>query len=101
MKGNMKYSLDDYSDGLCTTKQYREQFNPPAIEVGSVYVQAPGTWYEKHYQILAIDGNVAFAKSTYNKISNKFIGDYSLFNVSDGWTYNDSRDTYRLTREIV
>lgn len=94
---NKKYTYQEYEDGLCTKKEYRQGLNPPKIEVGEIYIQAKGTWHEHHFKIIYIDGNVAFAKSVYNEISNKFIGDYELFNVDDGFKYNDARETYRLS----
>lgn len=97
----MTHSYQDYLDGLCTQDAYRAQFNPLTLKVNSVYIQAKGTWHEKHFLILKIDGNVAFAKSVYNKISNKYIGDYAMFLVNDGFQYNDTRPVYRLSEEIV
>lgn len=92
----MKYTYEDYLDGVCTRTEYRNQFNPPKLELNKTYVQAKKTWHERHYLIIFIDNNIALGKCIYNVISDKFIGDYSLFNVNDGWSYDNSNDVYRL-----
>jgi len=96
-----KFTYQDYEDKLCTLQQYRQSLNPPKIELGSIYIQAKGTWYEKHFKIIHIHNNIALALSVYNKISDKFTGDYQLFNVRDGFVYNDSREDYRLSEKVT
>lgn len=96
----MKYSYSDiYNE--CTFKQYIDQYNPIKLELGKSYIQSKDTWHEKHYVILFIDDKIAIGKSIYNKIGDKFIGDYDLFYLDNGFKYNDTvRPCYRLTEEI-
>lgn len=98
----MKFTLEQYLDGECTRNQYVNQFNPPKIELGKVYKQEAYSWATKHYKIIFIDGEIAVGISVFDKISNKYIGDYCLFYAKDGFKYHDTtRPNYRLREEIA
>lgn len=98
----MKFTASDYCRGECTRKEFIEQYKPIKLEVGKVYRQISDTWAEKHYKIIFVDNKIALGISVFNKISNKFIGDYEMFYVNDGFKHNDIiRPSYRLIEEIV
>lgn len=98
----MNFTSSDYSEGLCTRKQFVDQYSPIRLEVGKVYQQESELWCHKQYKILYIDNHIAVGICVANSISNRFIGDYEMFYVNDGFKYNDTlRPNYRLVREIV
>lgn len=95
----MKFTYSDIGEN-CTLKEYINQYSPIKLEVGKTYVQAKETWHEKHYKIIFSDAKIAIGVVVYNAISDEFLGDYELFNVNNGFKYQDSqRPDYRLTEE--
>ena len=93
-----KYTNSDIYDGVCTSKQYADQFLSVIPEVGKTYLQNPGKWDEKEYTIVFADDKIAIgvAKDTFIKGTT----DYTLFYSSGiyaGWKYQDTaRPSYRL-----
>jgi hypothetical protein len=95
---SIKIKYEDYqdcdSDGEPTTKE----IDGVELELGKVYSQASSSWSEKHYLIIFIDDKVAVGRSIYNQISNKYIGDYEIFNKNNGMKYQDGRLAYRIKK---
>lgn len=97
----MKYTQLQYLNGDCTWKQYAAQFNPIKLELNKVYLQESASWSKKHYKIIFVDDKIAVGISVYDQICQKYIGQYDIFDVNDGFRYNDKlRYNYRLIREV-
>lgn len=97
----MKYTQKEYLDGDCTWKQYAAQFNPIKLELYKIYLQESASWAKKHFKIIFTDDKIAVGISVYNQISNKYIGEYCIFDVNSGFKYDDKlRYNYRLICEI-
>ena len=95
----MKYSIYDLYDGICTCKQYYDQFEKPdTLEVGKTYKQ-DGVIYPLYYKILWADEKTAIAEVVGDGNNGHNVGQRDLFYNSGnmlGWKYNDNRDEYRL-----
>jgi hypothetical protein len=99
---NLKFSADDYCEGRCTRQQFIEQYDPIKLELGKVYIQDKGSWSEKHYKIIFMEDEIALGVSVYNAIGDRFIGDYVLFYLENGFKYKDVvRPSYRLSEEVL
>lgn len=97
----MTNSYQAYLDGECSLSEFKATLNLIKPELGKVYKQLSSSWSEMHYEIIFQDANISIGKCIYNAISNKFIGDYEMFNTRDGFKYNDTRYNYRLIGEVV
>lgn len=96
----MKYSYSDIYEN-CTHKEYIDQFNPVRLELGETYIQAKGTWHEKHYLILFCNEKIALGITVGSSIGATLIGEYDLFYVANGFKYCDTqRPIYRLSERI-
>jgi hypothetical protein len=93
-----KYS--EYLNNEISFSEFLSSLSLVKPELGETYKQASGSWSEKHYKIIYLNDDIAVGVSVFNKISNKFIGDYSLFNAKTGFTYSDARPEYRLEEKL-
>lgn len=98
----MKFSLSDYTEGVCSRDEWIKQHNPITLEVGKTYISRKGTWEETHYKILFNDGYICTAVKVYDAIYKRHgqTKDYDLFYTENGFKYGDIvRPFYRLTEE--
>lgn len=85
----------------CTLEQWINQYNPIRLEVGKIYQQESESWCKKQYKILFVDDKIAIGISIHNTISDRYIGEYCLFYVDNGFKYNDMiQPSYRLVKEV-
>jgi len=94
----VKYNYSDISDGVCTAKQYTDQFTSVIPEVGKTYVQNPGQWNEHKFTILFVDDKIALGISKDSIMKGTI--EYTMFyscGAFAGWKYDDTaRPSYRL-----
>ena|SRR5690554_13308 len=95
----MKYDspIEAY-EATGSVKAYYEQYPGAVLEVGKVYTQAKGTWFEADFKIIFIsDDGVALGTCIKSKVGNE--GEKELFEaagIRSGWKYKDNRPVYRL-----
>lgn len=94
----MKYDspIEAY-EATGSAKAYYEQYRGAVLEVGKVYTQAKGTWFEADFKILFISDDVALGICVWSKVGIE--GEKELFRVGgiqSGWKYKDNRPVYRL-----
>ncbi len=96
MSNNLKYDTSDIYDGVCTEKQYYDQFNTARVlVVGGKYETNVDNFMRKTWEIIYINEDIALAVSV-DELSK---GDHMLFNSSGdaaGWRYSDNRPSFRL-----
>lgn len=97
----MKYKYSDVLEGICTYKEYHNQFNPIQLELNNEYTQHKNKYNEKKFKIIFIDkdNKIAVGKVISNKIGKEFTGDFQLFYAKSGFKYQDNRiKEYQLTK---
>ncbi len=95
------YTYGDYLNDDCTLDEFKSTLNLTKLELNKVYKQLSSSWAEKHYKIIYQDDHISLGICIFNAISNKFIGDYELFNTKDGFRYSDTRYNYRLLEKVI
>lgn len=94
-------TYNDYINGDCSFAEYKATLKLVKPEINKTYIQNKGHWSEKHFKIIFSDGKVCMGKCVYNAIGETYTGEYRMFNVADGFTYQDLRTDYRLTEELL
>lgn len=95
----MKYKHEDIFEGLCTARQYYDQFEKPLrLEVNKIYRQK-GFIYYCDYIIVWADARSAVGEAIRYGSGNSNVGERSLFINSSyklGWKVGDNRPNMRL-----